>query len=230
MMDFEKAELEGLITQWEHLNDYEEKINMGHWQVFTVVFAAFGIFSINGSGISDGLSMIYWVIPLTVMVALYYEAYKLREAATLSGYLAKIELEINRRIAEIKGRATSPAETHMAETDSSNIFNWYYTYQMVFASKHNGVNTWLPLPIVIAYLYLHIIGVIKAISIWNKDYEPKWVLITYIILITIVFFIDAFAFASIIRSRKVKFMAFSDRNLTKKAEKYWKELIVPLFY
>lgn len=184
MTPTDQKQIESLIVQWTHFSEYIEKLDTEHWHVFTVVFAAFGLFSI--AGVKEGIAIICWIIPLTIMVLFYYEAYRLREIAIMKGFLAHIEKNINNKFNEMKNGNTGNESTN----DEEGLFNWYYSCELVFMTNNNIANQLLPYPILLACVVIWFLSVYYG---WQTMQSTYWIVLFIILnLATLLFVLVAF--------------------------------------
>lgn len=221
MTQTDQKEIESLIVQWTHFSEYIEKLDTEHWHVFTVVFAAFGLFSI--AGVKEGITIICWVIPLTIMVLFYYEAYRLREIAIMKGFLAHIEKTINVKFNEMKKSKTGDTsdEIEKGKNDDTStdgkegVFNWYYSYELVFMTNNNVANQLLPYPILLACVVIWILSVIYG---WQTMQSTRWI-VHFIILNIVALLFDLIAIFSISNALRTSEAALNE-NITQKQKDY----------
>ena len=212
MTELDKTTIESLITQWKHFSEYIEKLDTEHWHVFTVVFAAFGLFSIAGG--KEGISIIiYWIIPFTIMIHFYYEAYRLREVAIMKGFLARIEKTINQKIKELSNESSAEEPETREE-----LFNWFYSYELVFMTNNNKANQFFQYPIILVCIVVYVLSGIYG---WRAMQEIPHQKVLFLICYVISLIFDGIALGSISNTLRVSIAAFS-RDITGKQEKYRK--------
>lgn len=208
--EWERLEISALISQWARLCEYVEKLDTDHWHVFTVIFAAFGLFSVIGNKVGNGLfNNLKWIIPLVIMMLLYYEAYRLREVAVLKGYLARLELTINRKLSSSKGQNLNASDGCDNILDES--FHMYYSYENVFFWNNNRANAFLPIPIVLTIVIIHLIYYFNASWLNNKY--------VYGVFIGAIIVLDMVAFVSIMNNMRAFYIA-AEKDIAKQARKY----------
>lgn len=193
-----QKEIDYLIIQWTHFSEYIEKLDTEHWHVFTVVFAAFGLISI--AGVKPGITIICWIIPLTVMALFYYEAYRLREIAIMKGFLARVEKTINEK-AKKKNR--------------EGLFNWYYSYELVFMTNNNIANQVFQYPIMIVCIVVWVLsGVYGWQAMHNACCKCLFIVVNLVVLV-----FDLITFVSISNTLRIS-EAVLHEDVTKKQEEY----------
>lgn len=212
MNDTDRISLEGLTTQWKHFSEYVEKLDTEHWHVFTIVFAAFSLFSVMGG--EKGLPIMCWILPLTIMILFYYEAYRLREVAIMKGFLAKIEKLINSKYEEIK-KEENNGKTSSCE--DGELYNWYYSYEIVFMTNNNRANQFFPYPVLLTCLVVCILSGVYGWRIMNGSLLRT----LFVVLNVVTVLFDALAICSIANTLRFSQAAFSE-NITKEQEEYRK--------
>ncbi len=241
-----KAELEGLITQWTHFSSYVKKLDTEHWQVFTIVFAAFGLFSFakgqDGTA-SQFVAVICWIIPLTVMVLFYYEAYRLREVSLMKGYLTVLETMINIKLSILK--KSSPEQTSTTNTfdgsidkskkttvdsvatlltkpsDHDTLFKWFCSYETVFMTNNNLANTFFPIAVLlVCIVILRMTFVLGIRSMADNSCEIN--IYRFVFILSVV--LDIFACFSVFRNMRATFFAIND-DIDDKRREYYKYYI-----
>ena len=195
-----KEQINLLIHQWNKLSDRVDSIDNGHWQVFTLVLATFGLFSLANSEASNELSLIYWVMPIVTTIVVFFEAYRLRELALLKGYLARIEDRIN------------------SYFDDSEPMSWFLKYKVEYSYNNSIAKKHIKIPIVIAYLFVMGLCVVKygrTLSSLSLSYA---IIYGILLVITIV---SCFAMgADIMRSEKLKYDVYIN-GVSKPISELW---------
>ena len=200
-----------LLAQWNKLADQVASIDDGHWKVFAIVSAALTLISTFEIKYY-GIQLEYLVIPMTILIVLSYEAYKLRELAILKGYLSKIENTINRLSSEYK----------MEQQLLSDPMNWFSKYKIYHSSEKNKIKSWISIFIVFAIVVVHI-PCFDCLKTLFDSKDSKITAIIYGIYCLVCIISDAFLIYSIKKSERIKHDVYSERydDLKEKARKAW---------
>lgn len=184
-----------LMMQWNTLTDQVEKINGGHWKVFSILVAAFGLASLSDGPQIAGIPVFIWLLPILVMVVLFYEAYILHELSIKIGYLDLIETAIN----EISGK------TNHNQNDPKIVeqpIKWFSGYYIVYSSGKNQAKRLIYLPVIFAVLFTFLLCFIYLFEHWR---ELNWMVIAiYISILEFTCFADGWAIWNIKESEQVK--------------------------
>ena len=203
-----------LMMQWNKLTDQVESINSGHWKVFTILVAAFGLASLSDGPKIAGIPIFIWLLPVLVMVVLFYEAYILHELSIKIGYLDLVEAAIN----EISGATThNQKESELKEQP----IKWFSGYYIVYSSGKNKVKKLIYLPVILAVLFTFLLCIMYLFE--NRRVLCGMVKIIYSAILLFAFVADYWSIKNIKKSEKIKREIHTQYLTEQEIEANWRD-------